>query len=418
MNALPFIAFALVFVALVCAHFIPAYRAWRASRGELLSDIDPDYVRIEDYFARSFRLKVSEWLKLPSRQSMPDGTRTIDKGEEIIRVIGPSEYPARSQSDEVLVVQGAFRCGDGCVFHREILVRQDAVVGSGSRLQALAADGNVTLEAGVHVTRWVDSARELEIGPGTIVLSRATAGRLIRLESGSKVASAFAPAVTSPHVRAEGADESTAQQLPEHEIPCSVEEGDRSAGRIAAGIDPVRLHRLSTDTWLYDGNLEPASPVLVTKKLIVRGDCTLASGSVLECDLKASGRIDVGEHSRCHGNLIAGRDIVVGQAVRFSGVVHAGRCLRLSRGVRGGDAGTKVAAYAGESLLLEDDVLIHGKLASGGRVEVLSGLRPEPARSLVSAERTEATEDLQAAQVTAAGGAFQRSGTAGTRRKA
>ncbi len=373
MSALPFLSFALVFVALVCAHFIPAYGAWRVSQGELLSDIDPDYVRIEDYFARSFRLKVSEWLELPVRASLPDGTQLIDKEGEVVRVSGPAKYPAHSQSDEILVVQGSFGCGDGCVFSREILVGEDAAVGSGTRLQAIAADGDVTLDAGVHIARWVDSSGELEIGPGTVVLSRATAGRLIRLGSGSKVASAFAPVVSSPHVSADGASQSAAQPAPKHEIPDSVKAGDKAATSVTAGIDPARLHRLSTDTWLYDGNLVPSVPVLVTKKLIVRGDCTLVSGSVLECDLKASGRIEVGERTVCGGNLVAGEDIVMGQAVRFAGVVHAGRSLRFSRGVRGGDTAARVAAFAGESLLLEDDVLIHGKLASGGSVEVLSG---------------------------------------------
>jgi len=61
LAAWPFILFSIVFAALVYAHFLPSYRAWLSTRGEHPADIDPDYVRMEDYFARSFRLKMSEW---------------------------------------------------------------------------------------------------------------------------------------------------------------------------------------------------------------------------------------------------------------------------------------------------------------------------------------------------------------------
>ena len=47
-SAWPFVAFAVVFAAAVYAHFLLAYRAWRLSRGEQATDIDPNYVRLEN----------------------------------------------------------------------------------------------------------------------------------------------------------------------------------------------------------------------------------------------------------------------------------------------------------------------------------------------------------------------------------
>ena len=108
MSAWPFLIFALLFAMLVCLHFYLAYRAWQGSREEQGFDIDPEYVRMEDYFARSFRLKVAEWLKLPPLSLAPDGGRVIRKGRELIQVSGRADYPPRSRSDDILVVQGPF----------------------------------------------------------------------------------------------------------------------------------------------------------------------------------------------------------------------------------------------------------------------------------------------------------------------
>jgi len=117
--------------------------------------------------------------------------------------------------------------------------------------------------------------------------------------------------------------------------------------------------------------LEPSAAIQVKTKLIVKGDCILPSGSVVEGDLKVNGIIYVGARSVCRGNVIADGDICFGPSSRFHGIVHAGRTLRLSSGVRGGVEGALVVAYAGETVTLEDDVVVHGKVASGDRVEVV-----------------------------------------------
>jgi hypothetical protein len=68
--------------------------------------------------------------------------------------------------------------------------------------------------------------------------------------------------------------------------------------------------------------------------------------------------------------VIAGGDISFGRSSRFLGVVHAGKTMRMSWGVRGGGDGAKVAAFAADTLLLADNVLVHGKVASDDRVAV------------------------------------------------
>ncbi len=370
MTAWPFIAFAIIFGALVWLHFLWAYRAWRVSRSEASSEIDPDYVRMEDYFARSFRLKVEEWLKLPVKSAAPDGSRIIMKGRECIRISGSMDYPPQSRSDDILVANGAFQCRAGCTFSREIYARDGAVIGAGSQLQAVAVDGNLTMNANVRVARWADCSGEMEIGANSIVCARATAGKAIHLQEGAQVGSAFAPKVSTAALGSVTAELGEIPEAHALELPGS---DHRAAVKALGGsVDAKKLSRLSPECWLYNGDLNLAAPLRLTAKLIVKGDCSLAAASVLEKDLKADGLIEIGERSVCKGNVIAGGDIRFGPSSRFQGVTHAGGSMRLCRGVCGGTRDARVAAYASEALEVEEDVTVYGKLASGDRVIVMT----------------------------------------------
>ncbi len=368
MSAWPFILFSIVFIGLVCAHFLPSYRAWVRTRGEHPADIDPNYVRIEDYFARSFRLKMSEWLKLPVHQNKADGTKIIVKGDERIRVSGPCDYPSKSESDEILAVDGDFQCGTDCVFHREIHVRGNAVVGAGTRLQSIAVDGNLLLGSGVAVTRWADSTGEMKIGSGAFVRARATSGTHIEIERGAGIGSAFAPMVSTVGGGLDCEASTAEMQISRIELPGSAGATGAGGERERQWLDRAKLHKIGPDSWLYRSSLVPPMPLLVKVNLIIRGDCILPAGSLVEGDLKARGRIEVKEGSTCTGNVVAEGDILFEQSSSFHGVVHTGRTLRLGRGVTGGKIGKKVSAYAAGTLTLEDNVVVYGKVSSGDRV--------------------------------------------------
>ena len=222
--AWPFILYTIVIALLVYAHFIMAYRSWRISRGEESSDIDPNYVRLEDYFGRSFRLKVSEWLKLPVQVALPDGTLSIKKGRERILVSNSAEYPPQSKSDDILVVRGGFRCGAGGVFGREIYAHGDALIGAGTLIQSMAVDGNLILGHAVRVARWVDSLGDMEIGADSSVRARATAGKILRLSKGSRAGSVFAPTVCTSRDGPVKTVDTVAEPAPTLEIPAPAAE--------------------------------------------------------------------------------------------------------------------------------------------------------------------------------------------------
>lgn len=354
---------------LVYLHFYFSHRQWRRVRGEVPSDVDPSYIKREDYFAQSFRSKLRGWLDLPSAVSPLGNPRSVLKDRETIRVSAPLELEAGARSDDILAVEGDFSCGRECTLSREIYTRGSAKIGTGSRLQAIAADQNITLGDHVTIARWVDSLGELRIGRGCVIHSRATAQKAIHLDMDTEVQSVFAPEVVSDP---DGSSEEHAY-LPfvVQALRIPLPDAESAEGWKKIGFDNAKLARLDSDSWIYEGSLKPRVPLRLTAKLVVKGDCVCPPGSVLERDLKATGRLAIGDGSECRGNLVAGKSLYLGLHVQFSGILHSGASLWLSRGVRGESNGAPIAAHAGSSLYMEAGVTVQGKLSGGKHVKVV-----------------------------------------------
>ena len=365
-----FLLFVAVFGFFLYLQFYLAHRQWRRLKGEQAGEIDVNYVRSESYFAQSFRLKVKNWLNLPASKDQ-DGT-LIMKGKERIRVqAGTLDLGADAQCDDILVIERDFSCGSGCTLRREVLVHGDATVGTGSFLQSLAADGQVTLGENTGVARWLDGSREVTLSAGCYVGSRVTSLARIRLGLGSEVSSAWAPEVATA-----GWDTKFANGEPPprallvinflEDLPAANE------ALAAAGLRREQILQLGVDTWLYKGDLVFSTAVRVVNKLVVKGNCYFPEGSVLEADLKAAGCLFLGPSCSIRGNLVADGHMHLGAGCRFAGLLHAGKTLLLSRGSRGFQENGMIAAYAQDGLSVETDVAVKGKLASGNKVTVVN----------------------------------------------
>src|SRR5579863_8227358 len=367
-----FIVFAIIFAGLLYLQFYLEQRQWKKIKDQQTSEIDVGYVRMEDYLAQSFRRKVKEWLQLPATVTS-DRERSILKGREKIRVItGGIEFGAGEQCDDILVVEGDFACGPGCLFAREILVKGNARFGEGAQLQSVAVDGNLVLGAEVKVARWLDSTRELTLGANCLVGARVTAAGIIRVGPGAQAGSMYAPQVASTAWDGSFLSNKTFETAKLPVIAFSEEAVAARESLEAAGFDVKKLIQLGADSWLYKGDLHLLSPLRVTTKLVVKGKCDLPDGFILEADIHADGSLNIGANSLCRGNLISGQHIHLGPGSRFAGLIHADGSVRLGHGTRGFKDDGLVVAYAGEVLEVERNVAIQGKLAAGGRVIVES----------------------------------------------
>jgi hypothetical protein len=367
MTFLPFLLFSVLVMGVLYLHFALAHWAWRKLRHQPAPEIDTKYVRIEDYFAQSFRHKLEQWLKAPAAVAPTGEFRRIRKHGEWIMVCGSANYPANSENDEILALEGDFTCGGRCTFNREIHSRGSAAVGVKTRLQAIAVEGTLRLKSGTRVMRWADSAGAMTLEGGVLVRSRVTSRTSIELAQGARVLSAFAPEVTTPR-KSDAPEPPATSEEPALEIPAPGLEGRHPLLQKMAGFDPDRLTAMGPECWAYHGHFRPDAVVRIKSKIVVHGNCSCPAGSILEDDVKAAGTIHLGPRSVAKGSLVAILDVILGPGCVFESVIHAGRTARLSTGVRGVRRDMPVAAYGKREVCLEDDVVVQGKVASLNRV--------------------------------------------------
>ena len=363
--------FGIAIIGLLYLHFVPALRQWRKFKGKQAAEIDMGYVQAEDYLGRSFRHKARQWvdqLEKPGAGIEPDR-------KDGISLLSSLSLPAGARFGEVLMVTEDLAAGANARFTKEVYVRGNCRVGPSASLHAIAVDGNLKLESGCRVERWVDCREDVELGPGCQIHGRVT-GRRIRLAPGTQAPSFWAGEIVTlaPAREQGGPAEFAASTRPAPERRITIAQGSERVmleAAAAAGMDYRKLERQSDDTWVYQGSLAFEVPVDLRLRLIVNGSASFAAHSVLD-DVKASGPIIVGEDSTCRGNLFCESDIEIGPNTVFQGLIHACGQVLLCQGARGSRTDEAVVIYAGQELRVEPNVVIKGKLAAGRQVLTLS----------------------------------------------
>ncbi len=360
-----FALFSIFFIGLLYSHFALAHSVWTEGRGRNSAELDMDYVRIENYFGRSFRSKVQQWLQLPYEESMAGAMRVIDRGVEKVIVAGKGMFPDGRRERLAMILQSDFNCGPDCIFERELMVSRDALVGQGTHLQALACDGAAKLERGVTVMRWLDVAGPLEMQADCKVMSKVCSRHSIYFGPGSEALSLFAP-----EIETEGRLQTSTQNLPEVREVVLIPHAANVTEPVH-GYDPKLLYSMGAGSYLYNGSLKLTAPLHVRAPLVVNGNVETMEGSMIEADMKVKGFVKIGGMSMIKGNLVSDGAMEIGSGSFFQGVLHAGGDIVLRHGVRGlGPA--PVVAYASQMLMVESDVVVRGKLAAGGKVKSVS----------------------------------------------
>lgn len=276
---------------------------------------------------------------------------------------------------ETLLVRGDFQCGANCLFHGPVYAAGDAVIGKGSRLDAVSAEGSVSVGLNARILRWASASGWIDLRSNSGV-QHAISETGIRLAEEATADLLFAPEVAS------GVSQVSTGQVPrvgeylEVEPPCH---GDVPPLLCVPGFREDKLTPLGAETWVYDGSLRFPMPVLLKGKLVVRGSFSCPPGSLLEGDVKSGASIRVGVGSICRGFLTARGDLTLDEHCVFEASLRAGLTLRLCSGVRGFRQGQPVEAASAQHLVLEPNVIVRGRLsaASGircGAAEVQGGL--------------------------------------------
>jgi len=117
-----------------------------------------------------------------------------------------------SRSDDILVVEGNLQCGAGCTFQRRSWCGRTRGLATAANCRPSPSMAMRSSETSSDNTL-VDSRGIMEIGAGSIVRARATAGQAIFLGAGAQVGSAFAPVVTTLQKEPESPDSASAPTL-------------------------------------------------------------------------------------------------------------------------------------------------------------------------------------------------------------
>jgi predicted acyltransferase (DUF342 family) len=309
LRFLRFLGFGTVFLSVAWLHFGAAIWAYRKLRNPRRAEIDTDYVRMEHFEALAVRGgAISADIRAESFSSPPGSTRP-----GIIHVDGD------------------------CILQKGMIAR------------AVVAEGRIELREGAAIEDFADSRGELTIGRNCEIGGRVTSATSIIL--GAYIS---ARSLLAPEIRTGGS--SAPPALP-GAAPLRVE--------ISSLPSPVSalMHQMSPDTWIYRGSLHIAEPLILRSKLVVMGSFSAGPGSELLDDVKASGDLSLGAGSICHGNLVCGGNMALGEGTRFERILHAGGEIKLARSVRG-EGPQPVVAYAGHRVILYEDILIRGKVAS------------------------------------------------------
>ncbi len=299
---------------------------------------------------------------IPARGGPPRALEAL--GTRVVvaeRVDCPDDFALR----ETLLVRGDFQCGSGCRFEGPVYVGGNCVVGKGSRIGAVCAEGGLVLGLGARVEHWADALGLMDLRAG------AWAGEAIS-ETGIQIAQdAGAGMALAPAIRSQGgmpgiADATMVRSLLEIPRPASGELPELGGVR---GFQEEKLSALGAETWVYDGSLALPMPVYVRSKLVVRGSFSCPAGSLIEDDVKCGGTMRIGRGSVVRARLTARGEMTLEADCLFEGELEAGISLRLSSGVRG----IRSTASARERVLLEPDVVVRGRLAGGVGV---AGVQP------------------------------------------
>lgn len=335
-----------------------------------------------DTSSGAFRLQARSWLaSLAGKASK--GQRTYLADGRGLAVFEPAHLRAGHSLDTVLLVRGDFACGAGCVFHQPIYVAGHCEIGKGSRVKAVVAERSLVLAASSEVRSWAACDREMDIRSGCRIWGSAVSGTSIRMGARSAAGQLSAPEVLLQ------AGTGNAER-PRVEPRCAVElpapgNSRRHPARRIPGLDPALLEAASADTWFYYGDLHLAEPVVLGGHLVTRGYFACPGGSLLDGDVSAATALYVGEGSLVRGRLTAGEDLVLEARCVFQDRIRSQRRIRLCSGVRGFRAGGPVEVIAAGNLVVEDNVVIRGRLESGERVLSVARERTLPVEQLLAA---------------------------------
>lgn len=206
---------------------------------------------------------------------------------------------------ELLVLDGAVTLPADMAYEREVYARHDVTGGARSVYRALLADRSATLGEESVVMRWAHADDRLNVGDGTSLTGRATAGNELRLGSGVRFQRMLAGRIVV------GVDER------EFTAPFT---SDTSS---TTPWIPDNATRMASDTLRIAGDVVMPANAYASGHLVITGSIVVGAGSRIDGSIKAHGSVTLEPHCVVTGTLAARVSVHVGSECRVGGPVIA-----------------------------------------------------------------------------------------------
>jgi len=333
---------------LIVFPFIPGLIEVYWPRDRYPLQVDMSYTKDPRYFGSAARRILADALDI---DAVPAGAHeaVMSKPETIV-VADKAIVPENGKQTEILVARGELIVGEKATCSGELFARDSARIGRGAVLRTLSCESDVRLEEAVRIERWLDADGDVIVGDACNLGVGAAAGGSLMIGDRVKFSRLFgAPVTTTGFTGDEGS-----VPPPERPVLTDVDE-------IRTIEDLAEFHR---DDLVIEAGEEHLRP------LVVRGDLTVRSGSVLGNTARVYGDLLLEDDTLVYGDLFVEGDVHVGERTVVRGNIFSQARIDLARGARVGRPGLRKSLIGKLEISLAADVAVHGYIQTDGRGRV------------------------------------------------
>ena len=329
------LAAGVLWVILLLIPFLPGILELRRPRDAAPLFIDMEYTKDPGYFGKSFRGVIKKYLR--SDLLHPELMSSALSRKEKILVSPSRTVPAGRNVNHILCIAGDLISEEKAYFRKEIYATGHVVLGPENVVQALAADGTVTLGMHTSVLRWADAGQAADIRAGCNLGVGLSCGGEIRIARGCSF-----------------------QRL--YGFPIITGSADSGSEREHYDLDSIATERRNS---VQDVSVVPGG-TKIEKDLIVKNNLRIAKNCIIAGNIKTYRGLVIEEGVTVKGNIFSEDDITIGEHAVIDGNVFCQGRVIIRGDAQIGQSGKLKSIIGKSSVILGRNVRVYGYILTEG----------------------------------------------------
>ena len=324
------IILAAAFAVILIFPFYFAVRELLRPRDLVPLNIDPKYTKDAMYFGNSFK----ELIFNAVGQDPPVGIiKALFSKYEKVSVNDALRITKGNTFRELLYIKKELNSEDNVTFEKEVYVAQNAHLGKGNTVRAIAAKGNIFIDENAKITRWAGADGNIRIGNNSILGARVACKG--KLEVGRRCR--FKYMAGNPIVTfSSGA--------------CSIESSALKA-----------LQNICDGAWCNsERTLSIPQGTKIKSDMIIKGDLLIGKGCEIAASIKTYGNVQIEDSVTVRGSIFANGNIYAGEHCVVMGDIYSLKEIYMASCTEVGSETEARSVISKSRLTLGRDVIIHG----------------------------------------------------------